>query len=250
MAAKTVRPRKNEVEGIQSAMRDLQVSIADYYRNTSGFLELADQFTTPARAAVTFVVKVHEVLLKDFGQQAKYRQVFDARLAGGDAGAEIIEGFRYLRNVGQHLIHPVVPSTNAVVGGMQVRYRSYGLWQQVPRSTHRRLRSGTQSLRGFYDRRLLGEEVVDTLLSAARFFAEVCRMIPHLKENGEWTGFPLRHQAGVGSRLHPMEPRETTESQRWMNSRAPGGDFRLICGRCTVRDVSYVVGLTFRGNVS
>lgn len=231
-------------------MRDLQVSTADYYRNTSGFLELPDQFTTPARAAVAFVVKVHEVLLKDFGQQSKYRVVFDDRLASGDRGAETIEGFRYLRNVGQHLIHPVVPSTNAVVGGMNVGYRSYGLWEQVPRSIHIRLRSGTQSLKGFYDRHLLGEEVVATLLNAARFFAEVCPMIPHRSDSGEWTGFPLRHQAGVPSRLHPLEPAESAKSQRWMKALPPGGDFRLVCGRCTVQGVSYVVGLTFRGSVS
>lgn len=231
-------------------MRDLQVSIEDYYRLTSGLVESSDEFTTPSRAATTFVTKVHRVLLEDFGQQEKYREIFNTRLAGGDDGAETIEAFRYLRNVGQHLIHPVVPTTNAVVGGIQIGYRSYGLWQKVPRTVHRRLRTRTQALKSFYDQQLMGKEVAATLLNAARFFAEVCPGLVHRKANGEWTGFPLRQQAGVGSRLHPMEPNDPTESQKWLDSHPPGGDLRVVCGRCTVEDRSYLVGLTFRGPVS
>jgi len=52
---RTVRPTNDEVDAIQSAMRDVQVSIEHYYRLTAGFIEDAEHFTTPVRATIAFV---------------------------------------------------------------------------------------------------------------------------------------------------------------------------------------------------
>ncbi len=70
-------------------------------------------------------------------------------------------------------------------------------------SVHGPLTSSTKVLRPIYEQNLQDQEVVGTLLDAARFFAEVCPDIVHRQANGECTGFPLRHQAGVSSRLRP-----------------------------------------------
>lgn len=258
MQPRTVRPRANEVEPVRSAMRDVQVSITDYYRGTTGFVEDAEQFTTPVRATVAFIQKVHEVLRKDFGQSDRYRQVFATRLAGGDPGAETIEGLRYLRNVGQHLIHPVVPDTSRVVGSnMGLGFRTSALWAPIPPAVHRSLHTTTQPLQVHYNSRLLGRDVLDTFLDAARFFWEVCPKAIHRAAGGEWTGFPLRHQAGVATRLHPEEPkwdsmnrRDWDRARRWMDTRRPGGDFRVICGRLTTEAGTLLVGCTFRGHAS
>lgn len=239
-------------------MRDVQVSITDYYRGTTGFVEDAEQFTTPVRATVAFIQKVHEVLQHDFGQKARYQQVFARRLAGGDPGAETIEGLRYVRNVGQHLIHPVVPNASRVVGNnMALGFRTSALWADVPRRVHRSLRPTTQRLRVHYDAHLLGSDVLDTFLDAARFFWEVCPGAIHREAGDEWTGFPLRHQAGVATRLHPEEPkwdsmdrRDWDRVRRWMDTRRPGGDFRVICGRLTTEAGTLLVGCTFRGHAS
>lgn len=239
-------------------MRDVQVSIEDYYRGTTGFVEDAEQFTTPVRATIAFIQKVHDVLRNDFGQQSRYRKVFAARLANGDRGAETIEALRYVRNVGQHLIHPVVPDTSRVVGSnMGLGFRTSALWAEMPQAVHRSLHPPTQKLRVHYDARLLGNDVLESFLDAAHFFSDVCPDCVHRASNGEWTGFPLRHQGGVATRLHPAEPRwngldrrEWARAQRWMNSRKPGGDRRLICGRLTTDLGTLIVGCTFRGHAS
>ena len=255
---RTVRPRKQEAEPLRSAMRDVQISIENYYRQTTGFIEDAEHFTTPVRATVVFIQKVNEVLAKDFGQQGRYKRVFAARLARHDRGAETIEALRYVRNVGQHLIHPVRPESAQVVGSnMGLGLRTSAVWVDIPRSVHRSLRPGTQKLRSLYDAHLVGNNVLDTFLDAARFFWEVCPECVHRAPGGEWTGFPLRHQAGVASRLHPEEPswdgrdkRSLMRAQRWMNNRRPGGDRRLICGQLTTEDGAVIFGCTFRGRAT
>lgn len=234
-------------------MRDVQVSIEDYYRLTSGFVRSPEQFTTAVRSTVAFIQKVNDVLRSDFGQAQKYSEIFKRKIASSDHGAEIIEGFRYVRNVGQHLIHPVAPASASVVGGMGLGYRTSAVWTPVPQRVHRQLHPRTRALMPYYHALLEGHSVIDTFLDAARFFWEVCPLIVHRQNNGEWTGFPLRHQAGVSSRLHPEEPRWTPDDARstkaamhWMSRRRPGGDLRVICGQLTQDGKPWIAGLTFR----
>lgn len=249
---RTVRPRKAELEPLQSAMRDIQVSIADYYRLTSGFVQDAERFTTPVRSTISFIQKTNDVLRQDFGQSQKYRQIFRDRIAAGDPGAETIEAIRYVRNVGSHQLHPVRPNTTRVVGNHRLGFRTSAVWQPIPPAVHRKTHPPTQALKPLYDKHMVGSSVLNTFLDASRFFAEVCPLVVHRDHDGEWTGFPLRSQAGVAERLHPMEPEMTCgdassegRSRRWLTSRKPGGKFRLLCGCVTVGQ-PYLVGLTFR----
>lgn len=250
---RTVRPRKAEVAALQSAMRDVQVSINDYYKLSSGVVRSSESFTTPVRSTVAFIQKVNDVLRSDFAQQHKFRRIFKDRLAAGDRGAMTMEGVRYVRNVGQHLIHPVAPSAARVVGGMRLGYRTSAIWSPVPKSVHARLRPETQALKPYFDACIIGNSVADTFLDAARFVWEVCPLAVHRQDDGEWTGFPLRHQAGVSDRLHPeepvwhpMDPESVKVAVRWMNRRRPGGDCRVICGRVIEAGIPWVFGLTFR----
>jgi hypothetical protein len=203
---RTVRPRKNEIEPLQSAMRDVQVSIADYYRLTSGFIEDPAHFTTPVRATVAFIQKLNDVFRSDFGQRDRFKTIFRNRLAAGDRGTETIEAIRYVRNVGSHQIYPVQPSTARIVGNQRLGYRTSALWEPIPRAVHRKTHPPTQALKPHYDQHLQGQPVLDSFLDAARFFWLVCPLVVDRNEVGEWTGFPLRHQAGVDTRLHPDIP--------------------------------------------
>jgi hypothetical protein len=106
-------------------------------------------------------------------------------------------------------------------------------------------------LKSYYDQYLKGEEVVGTLLDAAHFFFEVCPDLVHRDTNGEWTGFPLRHQAGVPNRLHPEEPLDEAAALLWLAQRRPGGDCRVISGSLPSADNEVIIyGFTFIGHCS
>ena len=76
-----------------------------------------------------------------------YRALFDARLARGDPGARTIEGFRYVRNVGQHLLHPVVPEAGGVVGSnLGLGFRSWSHWAGRVRGIPTHLHTPTRKL--------------------------------------------------------------------------------------------------------
>jgi hypothetical protein len=224
-------------------MRDIQVSIADYYRSSTGFVT-ADDLATPVRTCMAFIQVLNDVLRKDFSKQAGYRALFDPP---HDPRTELIQAFKYIRNVGQHVRHPVKPNASQVVGGIGLGYRTFASWEDVPRSVHQRLLTPTKELKVHYDAHLLGKEVTDTFLEAARFFWEICPDLVDRQSNGDWTGFPLRHQAGVSGRLHPEEPQDQTEAVTWMSARRPGGDLRVVCGCLCEPTGDMVFGLTFLG---
>jgi len=225
-------------------MRDIQTSIASYYRCSTGFVD-AERLATPVRACVAFIQVVNDVLRNDFSQQALYRSLFELP---HDPRVEILQAFQYVRNVGQHLIHPVAPDAAHAVGGIGLGYRTYARWQEIPLNVHARLHSGTQALKVYYDTHLLGKEVTTTFLAAARVFWEICPDSVDRRPNGEWTAFPLRHQPGVDLRLHPEEPEDRYAALQWMARRKPGGDSRVICGCLQESTGDVVFGLTFSGH--
>jgi len=223
-------------------MRDLQVSIGNYYRCSEGFGVEAEVLATPVRSSIGFVQVLNELLRKQTSRAAEYCAIFEPPV---DSRAGIIQGFEYVRHVTQH-IDPVRPQSAAIFGGAGLEFRTYATWEEVPLSVHGRLTSNTKALKPTYEHNLQGREVVDTLLDAARFFAEVCPDLVHRQANGEWTGFPLRHQPGVSSRLHPEEPDDQIAALAWMTRRRPGGDLRVVCGSLTdVTKGSILFGFTF-----
>ena len=154
---------------------------------------------------------------------------------------------KYLRNVVQHIIHPVEPTADATVGGLGLGFRTFSEWADVPSAVDQELRTGTLALRPHFERRLRQQPVLQTLLNAAAFFASVSPELVHRRADGEWTGFPLRHQGGVRDRLHPEEPEAESEAVSWMNGRRPGGDCRVICGSFVEDSGQLLFGVTFRG---
>lgn len=251
---RTVRLVRDEPQEIQSAMHDIQFSVWQYYRITTGVTP-PDVLATSARSTIAFIQKLHDVLsaspskggIKNY---SNYLTIFARRKAEGSAGAETIEAFRYLRNIGQHLVFPVVPDPGSVVGGFQ-GFRGYNRWAPVPLRAHNRLRPSTQKLRSFYRTRLEGCAVTDTFLTALGFFADVCPGSVHRSdEDGEWTWFPLRDQPGVTNPLHPEEPLDQVKAVRWLRRRKPGGELRVVAGQVTLGGQARLTGLTFTDDVA
>lgn len=223
-------------------MRDLQVSIGDYYSCSEGFGVEDEVLATPVRSCIGFVQVLNELLRKQTGKTAEYCAIFDPP---ADSRAGIIQAFEYVRHVTQH-IDPVRPQSAATFGGAELGFRTYATWKEVSSSVDGRLTSRTRALKPLYEANLQDREVVGTLLDAARFFAEVCPDMVHRQANGEWTGFPLRHQPGVSTRLHPEEPDDQVAALAWMERRRPGGDLRVICGSLSdATNDPILFGLTF-----
>jgi hypothetical protein len=206
---------------------------------------------------VAFIQKVNDVLRTQIGQSDKYKRIFKRELNQGHAGAELIEAFRYVRNVTSHQLFRASPATSSVVGGPGLGYLTAAHWERIPRRVHNRLHNHTKHLKTYFDRHLVDHLVLDTFLDAAKYFAMICPMIVHRDYRDEWTGFPLRSQPGVHTRLHPAEPpleygdpRSQEVNSRWLNSHAPGGDFRVICGRAIIDTRDVLFGLTFQGSAS
>lgn len=245
---KRLHAAPNEIADLRSAMRDVQDVVAQYYDACGGFAE-ADDLARHVRAAIAFIQKLNDVLKSHFAGSAAYKSLFEPPL---DPGAEVVEAFRYIRNVGQHLPHPVRVDDGATFGGLGLGYRSYATWQDVPLSVDAQLRAGTRAARPYFEAHLRDQEVTQTLLDALRFFWRVCPDLADRDTKGEWIGFPLRSQPGMRHRLHPEEPTDEADALIWMRERKPGGDFRVICGITSDADgdEDTVFGVTFRGSCS
>ena len=148
---------------LRSAMRDLQVSIGDYYRRSEGSGVEAEVLATPARSSIGFVRVLNELFRKQTSRTAEYCAIFEPPMG---LQAELIQAFEYLRHVTQH-IDPVHPQSAVTVGGAGLEFRTYATWKEVPSSVHERLTSSTKTLKPIYERNLQGQEVVGTLLNAA-----------------------------------------------------------------------------------
>jgi hypothetical protein len=232
----------DEAPGLVAAMRDLQSATRSYYDDSTGFVD-GDYLATPAKNAVVAVQTLHELLWNQYSGKDLYGDLF----ANATDLNETILAFKYLRNVIQHVIHPVEPSENSAVGGTGLGFRTYCSWSAVPDSVHQQLRAGTRALRVHFENRLAGRSVTETLLDALCFFSVTLPGLVHRQANGEWTGFPLRHQAGVQARLHPEEPKSEAEAIEWLASRLPGADRRLILGAITTQGARYTYGANVVG---
>lgn len=257
MVDRTVRLSKSELSDAQSAMRDLQVSISALHRAGSGAFSDSEPVVTEVRAACGFAQKINDVMRNDIGQSEKFKRIVTRRLAAGDPDIELIEAFRYVRNMISHRLVAVAPGAGPLIGGIGLGYRTYCQWRELPAAAHRKMRPSTQQLRPLYRSRLVGEDVTQSLMSVARVYAELCPGLVHRNHLGDWTGFPLRTQPGVPSRVHPMEPPLDTydrlaiaRHRRWLHRRRPGGDFRVIAARLDYGDEQSIVGMTFAGSCS
>ncbi len=246
MSEGAIAIQPEELAGLRSSMRDVQVSVSEFSRHTIGFGIGPEELATPARSAVSFIQALNDILTNEATDSASYQALFNDET---DTRTDVINGFKYVRNVDHHLIHPVLPDPDNVVGGMGLGFRTFAYWADVPQLVHDQLRPSTQALRPFFEDQLRSRQVLDAMLDALRFFASVAPDLVHRSETGEWTGFPIRHQAAVRDRLHPDEPTEESDAAAWLNSRRPGGDFRVIVGAFS-HDVPGQLhfGLSFRNS--
>lgn len=224
-------------------MKDIQENVAAYYIETARDGDLGPH----VRTWLTRVQNLNDLLTEQLGDRATYKAVF-ASTASADA--ELINAVKYARNVDQHLMHIVAPRANSLVGGTQGR-RVYAFWERIPSATHALLRPGTQGLRTAYQASLEGKEVTETMLAVLRFFADLAPQIVHRDYRGEWTGFPLTSQPGVGAPLHPEEPlNDVAVARAWLDQRLPNGDVRVVTGQVTKDGTAYLVGFTFADQLS
>ncbi|RKT36830.1 hypothetical protein DEU34_1358 [Microbacterium sp. AG1240] len=228
---------------LTEAMRDLQMSVAEYYADSAGAGDLGRRI----RGFLTATQTLNDLLANQIAQAPAYLSLF---ATNRHPAAGLIEGVKFARNIQQHVLHIVRPSDNMTLIGGTLGFRLYAVWDEVPANVVARLRPGTQALEPHYQAELQGKEVTGTMIAVLRFFAEVVPQIVHRDVRGEWTGFPLLSQPGVNSAIHPEEPEDQAHARAWMDGRRPGGDCRVVCGQVTVNDVPYVYGHTFVGRLS
>lgn len=230
----------DERASLRAAMRDAQVAVRDYYVETARTGDL-DALATRVRLFVGAVQVVND-WLQQVGDATSYKALFDVPR---DADADVVDGFRYARNVTQHVLHPVTPDEPHVMIGGFHGMRVYASWAAIPAAAHQRLKPATQARKSSFDAELEGREVTATMLRALRFFWRVAPDIVARDSRGEWVGFPLRSQPGVAATLHPEEPVDPIAAMSWLDSRRPGGDARIVCARVSDDDGVHFGGFTF-----
>lgn len=224
-------------------MRDLQMSVAEYYAETARGGDLGPRVRTFLVAAQT----LNDLLSNQIARSATYRSLFTIQR---HSSATLIEAVKFARNVTQHVLHIVRPSGSMTLIGGAMGLRVYAVWDEIPADVVARLRSPTQALEPAYRAELEDHEVTGTMMAVLRFYAQAVPQIIHRDATGEWTGFPLLSQPGVNSPIHPEEPADSVQARLWMNNRRPGGDCRVVCGQLTVDGTAYVYGYTFVGRLS
>ncbi|WP_160482412.1 hypothetical protein [Clavibacter michiganensis] len=240
--AVTIAPK--ELGPVKTVMRDLQLAAARYHAETADGGELG----STVRAFITHCQTLNDWYANAIADTATYKQYLTSRR---DAGADVIDAVKYVRNLSQHVLHVIKPSDTVTLVGGAFGYRTYAQWEAIPDGVHAKLRPGTQALRPAYQTTLEGKEVMSTMMDVLRFFADVAPGTIHRDHNGEWTGFPLMNQPGMPDPLHPEEPRgNIAQAREWMNNRRPNGDGRVICGQVSVAGAAYVYGYTFVGRLA
>lgn len=237
----TLQLTQDELDPLRAMMRDIQLAVADYYELTSRSGDV-DELGTPVRAFLTNVQQLNESLLERVADSANYQALLTQ-----NGTADLLDAAKYARNVVQHVLHVVKPGgATSLIGGVH-GLRTYAQWAAIPTDVDAQLRKGTQALRPSYAARVEGREIVDVMLDVLHAFWSVAPDIVHRDQLGEWTGFPLGSQPGVGARLHPEEPTDVTAAKEWLNSRRPNGTARLVCGQLTFDSDPLVYGFTFIG---
>lgn len=228
---------------LREAMRDLQTAVAAYYTATAQAGDLGNRVRTFLINAQT----LNDLFANAISDTASYASLF---AAPAHAGANLVEGVKYARNVTQHVLHIVRPSNDVHLVGGTLGMRIYAFWDEIPPVADSKLRPGTRRLKPAYDATLLGREVTGTMLAVLSFYAEIAPGIVHRDQRGEWTGFPLMSQPGMSAPLHPEEPKEVAAAQSWLDDRPPNGDSRVVCGQFTIGETRYVYGHTLVGRYS
>jgi len=206
-----------EVPRLLQVMEDIQKDVAAYYAETARGGDLG----VHARNWLGRVQNLNDLLTQRLGDKATYLALFKPTPT---PGAELINAVKYARNVDQHLMFEVSPSEDVLIGGTH-GMRTYACWRPIPAATHAELHEGTQRLQPEYQANLQGKELTGTMLGVLRFFAEIAPQIVHRDHRGEWTGFPLKSQPGVGDPLHPEEPvGDIVAANAWLNGRRLNGD--------------------------
>lgn len=228
---------------LRQVMKDIQEDVAAYYAETGRGGGLGVQ----ARNWLGRVQNLNDLLTRQLGDKATYLALFTPTPA---PGPELMNAVKYARNVDQHLMFEVSPSEDVVIGGNH-GVRTYARWRPIPAATHAELHERTQRLQPAYQANLEGEELTGTMLAVLRFFADIAPQIVHRDHRGEWTGFPLMSQPGVGDPLHPEEPvGDIAAANAWLNGRRPNGDLRVVIGQFTKDETPYLVGFTFADEFS
>jgi hypothetical protein len=225
-------------------MRDVQLAVAAYYELTAKSGDV-DELGTPVRAFLTSVQQLNESLSKRVADWATYET-----LIAQEDTARLIDAAKYARNVVEHVLHVVRPDDDtSLIGGIQ-GLRTYAQWAHIPNDVDAKLHKGTRALRTSYGAVVEGREIVEVMLDILHAFWSIAPDIVHRDQLGEWTGFPLRNQPGVGARLHPEEPTDLAAAEDWLNSRRPNGRTRLACGQLTFEGDRLLYGFTFLGQYS
>lgn len=233
----------DELAPLRTVMRDLQLSASRYYAGTASGEDLG----ALVREFITHTQTINDWLTNAIADAGTYQALFGS---SRHPRVDYIDAVRYVRNVSQHVMHIVGPGDNVTLVGGTLGMRLYTYWDDVPAVVHAKLRPGTQALKPRYDAKLVGKEVMSTMMEVLRFYADVVPDIVHRDQNGEWTGFPLMSQPGMSHALHPEEPSDMADARAWMDHRRPGGSSRVICGQVTVEGTPYVFGYTFAGRYS
>jgi len=236
MLPKVLSFTDSEVDALKPLMRDVQEAASAFYARTAATASV-DDLGTEVRTFLSATQTLNERLFKSIADTGTYR----ANLAGTGLG-ELLDAVRYVRNVTQHVLHVVRPSSDAALIGGQHGLRLYVVWDDVPVTAHSSLHPPTQALRPAFEKHLQGKNVTDTMLAVLEGIASVAPQIVHRSLSGEWSGFPLKNQPAVVGRLHPEEPTELQDAFAWLNSRAPGCDSRIAVGRVTVDGEQLIVG--------
>lgn len=234
-----------ERDALVEVMGDIQRAVVDYYRAT--IIRDAD-IGTAVRTYLAKAQALHELLWQQIDDRATYVALFSGPVR--HPKADLVEAIKYARNLSQHVIHPVSPREDSIIGGGTWGYRVYAYWDDVPAEKHAKLHARTQGLKPLYDAELLGHEVVSTMLPLLQFYAEANPDLIHRDNRGEWTGFPLLNHPAVSAPLHPEEPLNVDDAWRWLDDRRPGGDVRVVCAQVTHDGVHHLCGFTFTGRHS
>lgn len=240
----TILLTADEERVLKVLMRDVQMAVSAFYAKTGTSADV-ESLGTDIRSFLSATQTLNERLGGTIADKAAYRSALS-----GTADGELIDAVKYVRNVAHHVLHVVRPSddSGALIGGLR-GLRVYVDWDDVPPAAHNSLHARTQALRPAFEARLLGQEVVSTMLSVLRAFAAVAPQLVHRDQRGEWTGFPLKTQPSVPARLHPEEPDDLKRAFSWLDSRLPNGDARLVVGQVTMGGEPHLVGYTLVGQL-
>ncbi len=225
-------------------MRDLQAAVSRFYAATGSRAD----FEPELRAFITHTQSINDLLTQTIADKASWSAALDAQ--GADA-KDLINGIKYVRNVDQHLLYTVAPdSKNVRIVGGSFGMRLFPSWKSIPADVHAQLRTGTQNLQPAFEGRLVGRDISGTMMDVLRLFGKLIPNAVHRDSKGEWSGFPLMQQPGMGYPLHPEEPLDRAEFHEWLAKRVPNGDIRVALGMRVHDGVKYLYGNTFVGRYS